>query len=233
MKTVERILLATLGFFALFALHQLVRLLFAAHKWPAPDASAWAAWVQAVGSVLAIWFSARQFGKQRLREMSDFRRARARDPRDRKREREEIRASYLLKALLQGVYVGRILDEYSGITPTAKKRPEILNLYAERLSQLLAILQSIPYHNIDDEDARTLTKISTTLSEVRGLFSLRGQLAAEAQPEPIDAANYLRYISNGMQTLYDSYETLTGKSPFGLGPNETPGGSFCSAKIPA
>jgi hypothetical protein len=54
MKFWERFGIAIMSLWGLFALHQGVNALMKAHNWVGLDASAWASWVQAVGSIAAI-----------------------------------------------------------------------------------------------------------------------------------------------------------------------------------
>lgn len=64
MKFVERAVIALLCVGMLFALHQVIGRVVTAHHWKGLDPSDWAAWVQAVGSIAAIWgaysFTAKQ-----------------------------------------------------------------------------------------------------------------------------------------------------------------------------
>jgi len=68
MKTAERVVIFVVVAIVLFALHQLTTSLFNAHGWKGMEASDWASWVQAVGSIAAIYGAFQISNKQHLRE---------------------------------------------------------------------------------------------------------------------------------------------------------------------
>lgn len=73
MKIGERIGIAIMSAWGLFAMHQGVNALMKAHNWAGLDSSAWASWVQAVGSVAAIMASFFLFSRQREHEQQEGR----------------------------------------------------------------------------------------------------------------------------------------------------------------
>lgn len=73
MKFWERAGLALMSCWGLFAVHQGVNALIKAHNWAGLDSSAWASWVQAVGSVAAIMASFFLFSRQREHEQQEGR----------------------------------------------------------------------------------------------------------------------------------------------------------------
>lgn len=55
MKYIERIVISIAVIVILFCVHQYTDYLFKTHKWEALDSSDWAAWIQAIGSIAAIF----------------------------------------------------------------------------------------------------------------------------------------------------------------------------------
>ena len=68
MKIMKTIATCSMGIAILFALHQLTNILFVAHGWKGLGPSDWASWVQAVGSIAAIYGAFQISNKQHLRE---------------------------------------------------------------------------------------------------------------------------------------------------------------------
>lgn len=54
MKIVERFVISIMAMAFLYAIHQILDSLFRTHGWEGLDASAWASWVQALGSIAAL-----------------------------------------------------------------------------------------------------------------------------------------------------------------------------------
>lgn len=135
MKYVERIVIATFSLIAIFCFVEFVDVFFDRHSWVRLDASAWAAWVQAVGSIAAI-IGAFAIAKKQAAE-SDRLRA---------KERFDAEADLCRAALIISVDATTCLIDIADKIDTTKPAPR--HIGTERVEEILFSLRNLASKNL-------------------------------------------------------------------------------------
>jgi hypothetical protein len=171
MKVIERIVIFLFSFFAIYCATEFLDRTFASHSWVRLDASAWASWVQAVGSIAALVIAIYVMSKQNahaVRLVVDADRI------------ATLRMANAVRAILKRYYAQLLLandsiQKYHTKIPYVTKEDGLqLQAAYQSLKRIPANLQAIPIFEIGSFDLATAVLAFTEIATecINGLHAM-------------------------------------------------------------
>lgn len=160
------------------------------------------AWVQGIGSVVAIFAAVAIANIQNAREIER-----------RNKEEQNARASRLLSACMHGLHVRKILTEFISEIQLGRYNDGFREMQRVRFAEALTGFHSITFDSITPEDARLITATIIILSEV---FAATGSAVHINSDTAVNVKNIMEKTSSDLMfnltALDTSYKRITGRS---------------------